>query len=118
MDTPTAIASWVPTDACTLPSEDRPFRLAELDRLFVDSLQSVARVSSTWLRLDLTGPASSERRVRGLAAREQECCGFFDFSVVASHGGVTLDVRVPDRWTGVLDGIEEQAAAVLGARIV
>lgn len=99
--------SWVPAEACTLPTEDQPLRLAEFDELFTSSLRSVERGGNTWLRLRLEGAA--EERARNLTARETDCCDFFHFDV--RHGGdeVLIDVRVPSGRASVLDGLERQA---------
>jgi len=38
-----AAGSWVP-DACTLPTAERPLRLAELDDLFATAVRAVHRL--------------------------------------------------------------------------
>src|SRR3954453_2310032 len=70
--------AWVPADACTLPTADRPGRLAEFEGLFA-SLRGLRREEPGWLRLRLDGGEDIEAQARDLTAREAECCTFFDF---------------------------------------
>jgi hypothetical protein len=58
---------WVP-QAYTLPAMERPLRVAEFDRLFVDARRDVDRSESTRLQLRLE--RSAEPRARELTARE------------------------------------------------
>jgi thioredoxin len=103
-------SSWVPGDACTLPTADRPMRVAEFDELF-RSVREIDRVGSTRLRLvfDETGAVAAQ--ARELTARESECCSFFDFDVSSGDDRVVVDVRVPDSRAVVLDGLATQAKA-------
>jgi thioredoxin len=104
-------ASWVPGQACTLPTADRPVRVAEFDELF-RSVREVDRVGSTRLRLVLDETGGVVDQARDLTAREAECCSFFDFDVSAAEDGrVVVDVRVPDSRAVVLDGLAAQAKA-------
>lgn len=99
---------WVPPDACTLPTAERPLRLAEFRELFAD-LRGVTRRAPHWLRLRLAGTAGVERRARELVAREGRCCAFFAFAVHRDGGEVVLDVRVPADRAAVLDGLAARA---------
>lgn len=105
--------SWVPVDACTLPTARQPFRLAEFGDLFEASLRGVERLSTVRLRLRID--ASAEGRARGLAARESACCSFFTFSFTPAADSVWMDIAVPPARTEVLDGLTAQAAAVVPA---
>src|SRR2546422_10482299 len=87
-------ASWVPRDACTLPTAERPFRLAEFDELF-RGLRGIDRVAPTRLRLVVQETGGVAERARELAARETSCCSFFDFTVSAVGADVVIDVQVP-----------------------
>ncbi|GAB3849332.1 hypothetical protein ACFPIJ_36450 [Dactylosporangium cerinum] len=93
-------------DACTLPTVERPLRLAEFDDLFATAVRQVDVVSPTHARMRLTGPAGLEATVRDLTAREAACCSFFTFtfSVTPAEDGtaVTLDVQVPSPYADVL----------------
>jgi hypothetical protein len=108
--------SWVPVDACTLPTVDRPTRLAEFDGLFA-SLRGLRREEPGWLRLRLEGVGGVEERARAVVARESSCCAFFDFAVHREAGDVVVDVRVPDSRVAVLDGLTAQAEAAFAARV-
>jgi hypothetical protein len=93
-------------EACTLPSADRPPRLAEFDTLFAESVRAVEHRTPTHARLHLAGPASA---VRDLAARESECCSFFTFTVSQAEDEVILDIEVPARYSDVLASLVERA---------
>jgi hypothetical protein len=99
---------WVP-DACTLPTAERPLRLAEFDELFATALRGQQRLSPTRLRWRLD-PAA-EQMARDLTARESACCSFFAFTFAPADGGLQLDVDVPASQVAVLDALATRAAA-------
>ncbi|SCL60192.1 hypothetical protein [Micromonospora chersina] len=108
--------SWAP-DACTLPTAERPLRLAEFDQFFRDAVRGVDRLSARHLRLHLAGDARVEESARDLTARESSCCSFFAFAVSRSGpDALTLDVRVPAAHIHVLDGLADRAASAEGSR--
>jgi hypothetical protein len=90
-------------DACTLPTEERPIRVAEFDELFANQVVSAARHSPTHLALQLR-PGCADA-VRDLTERESQCCSFFTFTVQDEPDGVVLDIEVPAAYSGVLDGM-------------
>src|SRR3954452_10977480 len=102
-------------DACTLPTVERPMRLAEFDALFATALRRVDTVGAAHARMWMTGPAGLMATVRDLTARETQCCSFFTFTVTPEPAGegtaLTLDVEVPARYTDVLAALGERAAA-------
>lgn len=100
---------WVPVDACTLPTADRPLRLAEFDRLFRTALRDVERRDASWMRLRLAVADGAEAQARDLAARESQCCSFFAFDVRRDGDDLVVDVRVPADRSDVLDGPARQA---------
>jgi hypothetical protein len=100
--------AWVP-EACTLPTAQRPLRLAEFDDLFATAVCGRQRLSPTRLRLRLD--AAAEARARDLTERETQCCSFFTFTFTADDGFVRLDVEVPAAHVEVLDALSERAAA-------
>lgn len=116
MDADTTLRTWVPDGACTLPTAERPWRLAEFDELLASSLDGTHRLAADHLRLDLSGDPTLQERVADLAARETACCSFFDLRVDGSGSRVTLDVRVPSSRTAVLDGLHDRARAVRRSR--
>lgn len=97
--------SWVP-EVCLLPTAELPLRQRQFDELFATSLWGSARVSPTVLRWSLD-PAV-ESRARDLAARETECCSFFDFTFSRDEAALQVDVRVPAAQVQVLDGLAER----------
>src|ERR1700722_8295149 len=89
--------------ACTLPSAERPVRVAELNTLLTAAIGG-ERLSERRLRLLLNGPGDFADHVRDLVAREADCCSFFTFVVAEDPTGhVLLDVQVQAGYTGVLD---------------
>lgn len=105
---------WAPVEACTLPTPQRPLRLAEFDDLFAATLQSIERSGDTHARLFLAGDATLAGRVQALADAESACCSFFGFTVSGVDGGVTLDINVPPTYAGVLAGLVARAEAAQG----
>jgi hypothetical protein len=97
---------WVP-DECTLPTGERPLRMAEFDDLFISAVR-FDRPQPT--RLDLTLPRTMEADARSLADRESQCCTFFAFSFKPDGGDVVMHIEVPSTRTDVLDTIEARIA--------
>lgn len=99
---------WVP-DACTLPTVERPLRLAEFDNLFATAVRDQQRLSAARLRW-LLDPAA-EAWARDLTGRETQCCSFFTFTFALADGAVQLDVEVPAAHVDVLDALAQRATA-------
>ena len=107
--------AWTSVEACTLPTAERPLRLAEFDDLFATSIRSVDRPGDTRARLLLAGDDGLAGRVQRLADAETSCCSFFTFRVSTVEGGlVALDVEVPSAYAGVLAGLVARAEAAPG----
>jgi hypothetical protein len=106
--------AWAEVEACTLPTADRPLRVADFDALFAAHLRRVERPSPTRARLVLAGSAGVAERVRRLAEAESACCSFFRFTVTEGDGEVVLGVAVPTAYADVLAGLVSRAAAALG----
>ncbi|TDC84295.1 hypothetical protein E1193_06080 [Micromonospora sp. KC606] len=104
--------AWAP-EACTLPTVDRPLRLAEFDDLFAAALHRQQRLSPTALRWHLD-PAA-EATARDLTDRESSCCSFFSFTFTADGPVLRLDVEVPATHVDVLDALAARAAAMVPA---
>lgn len=98
-------APWV--DACTLPTVERPLRVAEFDTLFA-SVRAVEPVGNT---LRLTFDGTMESAVRELTARESECCSFFEWAFTKDSGTLTVEVSVPPGYVDVLAALAERARA-------
>ena len=103
--------AWV-ADACTLPTAERPLRLAEFDALFAAAVRPAERVSPMVLRIHLPGGEVTAAGAEELAARESACCSFFTFTVSAADGRTELEVRVPASRAAVLDAVQQRADAV------
>ena len=96
------------TDACTMPTAERPLRLAEFDDLFATSVRAVERRDGD-VRMRLTGAEGLTDRVRDLAARETECCSFFTFTVEGTDDDLVLDVSVPPARQEILEALADRA---------
>jgi hypothetical protein len=104
--------TWA-SDACTLPTAERPLRKAEFDAVFAAAHGRGQRLSATRLRLSVAGGSDLEATIRDLAARETACCSFFTFTVGAPEAGrVRLDIEVPPAHIEVLDAIAARIDAV------
>jgi hypothetical protein len=95
--------TWVP-EACTLPSRERPLRVAEFDALFATALHAWERPAAELLRLSLEPGCEAE--LRDLTVRETACCSFFTFTVRREGKDLlTLDISVPAAQAPVLDAL-------------
>ncbi|MEU6896191.1 hypothetical protein ABZ934_31500 [Streptomyces sp. NPDC046557] len=102
--------AWVP-QSCTLPTEERPLRVAEWDALFAERLTSLSRPHQLRLRLALAGGPGIEDRVRDLVERESGCCSFFTFTTNVGEGQIMLDIAVDQVHEAVLDALAVRTAA-------
>jgi hypothetical protein len=93
---------WAP-DACTLPTAERPLRIAEFDDLFAFVVRAERREPQ---RLDLALQPTVEAAARDLARRESECCSFFTFEFEPVGDGLVMHIAVPPSQIEVLDAIE------------
>ena len=101
--------TWAPA-ACTLPTAERPLRVAEFDQLFADHLHTASRSGPR--TLDLLLASESRATVQDLTARESECCSFFEFDLSeADNGEVRLRIGVPAAYVAVLDGLADRLPA-------
>ena len=96
---------WAP-DACTLPTAERPLRVAEFDDLFT-SVRRSERPRPTLL--DVVLPRDIEATGRDLARRESECCSFFTFEFESVGDDVVMHIAVPPEHVEVLDALEVRA---------
>jgi hypothetical protein len=101
--------SLVP-QSCTLPTVDRPLRVAEFDALFSDAVRAADRPSRTRLSLDLEPTAEMAAQAAGLVVRETACCSFFTFTLTATRGALELGVAVPEVHVEVLDALAARVA--------
>ena len=109
-------AGCAAVDDCTLPTAERPLRVAEFDELFARSVRSQERAGRVRLRWTLDPVA--EAVARDLTARESRCCSFFTFTFrggAGDDGALVVEVEVPEARVAVLDALAERAAARIGA---
>lgn len=102
--------SWAP-QSCTLPTAERPLRVAEFDELFARAVQHAERIDQTRLRLGLDPTADVAARVADLVVRETACCSFFTFTLIVTNGALDLEVSVPIGQVAVLDALAARAEA-------
>ncbi|MFE6646027.1 hypothetical protein ACFVJS_05665 [Nocardioides sp. NPDC057772] len=96
------------TDACTMPTAERPLRLAEFDDLFATAVRAVER-RRTHVRMHLSGDKGLGERVRDLTQRESSCCSFFTFAIDGTDQALTLDISVPPARREILDALAARA---------
>lgn len=96
------------TDACTMPTAERPLRLAEFDELFASAVRRVERRGNN-VRMHLAGEHGLAEQVRDLTARETSCCSFFTFTIDGTDQNLTLEVSVPPARQEILDALAERA---------
>ena len=96
------------TTACTLPTVERPLRLAEFDDLFRENVVAVDRDGLS-AQLSLRGATGLRDRVVDLTSRESQCCSFFEFSVDGDDDGITLGIGVPAARAEILDALSDRA---------
>ncbi|MFF9627292.1 hypothetical protein [Streptomyces griseosporeus] len=101
---------WVP-QSCTLPTEERPLRVAEWDELFTERLTALSRSGPMRLHLDLAGGPGIEERVRDLAEREGGCCSFFTLTVTPAQDLIGLDIAVDQQHAAVLEALATRTSA-------
>lgn len=97
-------------DACTLPNEERPLRVAEFAALFARAPHPAARPAPGRLRLTFPSSPETATTLRDLVARESVCCAFFDFTITDGPGGLVLDIAVPAGHEPILDALAGLAA--------
>jgi hypothetical protein len=101
---------WIP-DACTLPTAERPVRVAEFATLFGRAPSE--RLAPGLLRL--TFERADEAAVRDLTAREAACCTFFTFTISREGDDkVVLDIAVPTGHEPILDALATRCDAAAG----
>lgn len=101
--------SWVAVEACTLPTAERPLRLAEFDALFAERLESVEPAGDSRVVLLFRDGPDAVEAIADLTARETECCSFFEFSLARVESGLRLDVTVPPAHSEVLAALVTRA---------
>ena len=81
--------------ACTLDRRAFEGRMNEFDALFRDALIDRERTANG-IRFRFANGDGVESRIRDLAARELECCSFFEFTISRAAGEVWWEASVGD----------------------
>jgi len=105
--------SWVP-ETCTLPTVDRPLRVAQFDELFASAVVAVTRVDGQRARFELRPQPVIAATAADLSVRETQCCSFFEFALTATGGRLALEVAVPPGQVAVLDALTDRARTAAG----
>ena len=93
------------SEACTLPTSERPLRAAAFADMFSETVLGVERVEPARLRLELRASPQAAGRAAELVTAETACCSFFTFTLTATGGRLMLDIAVPATHVGVLDAL-------------
>jgi hypothetical protein len=101
-------------ESCTLPTSERPLRLAEFDTLFRTAVTGQQRTSATVLELSLTPEPEVAAAAAALAVGESRCCSFFRFVITVDPREVQLTIRVPETHVDVLNAVADRVAAATG----
>ena len=101
--------------ACALSPSEYAQRIREFRGLFAASLLDHRREPNR-LHLVLDNDDRREEATRDLLRREQECCPFFTFDVVATDDSVIVDAGVPAGAESCLDDLERMAARAAARR--
>ncbi len=96
-------------DVCSLPTADLAPRVSAFDDVFNRHLRSVERTSPTRTEFTLDPQPAVAATVADLAAREVQCCAFFDFGLRLRDESLTLTVTVPERFAPVLAALTTRA---------
>ncbi len=105
---------WVPS-ACTLPTAERPLRVAEFDDLFLDGGLGIASSDADRVVIGLRPEAAD--RAAALAVKETACCSFFTFALTVAAGEVSLTISADPAHAAVLDALAGRAERLIdGAR--
>ncbi len=104
---------WV-ADACTLPTAERPLRVAEFDALFAERLVRVERMSPTSARIELLRGDETIGLAQDLTEREASCCSFFSFLVDGTDDATTIEVDVPPQRADILEALVTRAESFDG----
>lgn len=105
---------WVPVDACTLPTTERPLRAAEFDVLFATHLRDIERPDRLRVRMVLSGDTTLPGRIQRLVDAESSCCSFFRFRLArfeqdppsaSAETVMSLEIEVPPEHRTVLDAL-------------
>ena len=102
-------------DFCTLPTAAQPMRLLEFDELFRRQVNAPRWIGPHRLEFTLGSADGLYAKVSDLAARESQCCSFFDFVIdqgaedAIDENQLLLQVGVPASRGDVLQALLNRA---------
>lgn len=113
-----SVGTWadIAGSSCSLPTTERPLRLAEFDALLIGETTAIDRDAPTAARFVLRCDPAVAGQAAELSARETQCCSFFEFTLTMAGGRIELRVRVPETHIDVLDALVERANSAEGGR--
>jgi hypothetical protein len=79
--------------ACTLDNAERPARVNDWQSLLSRAVDRETVEGGMRVRFPHDPALAAD--IAGLAAAEQSCCSFFEFSLQLTSAGTILDVRAP-----------------------
>jgi hypothetical protein len=79
--------------ACSLTAEEAPDRIAEWQGVLAAA--TAREATPDGFRLHFARDAAIAARLADLAAREVDCCAFFDFTVTITNEALVLGVVAP-----------------------
>ena len=85
--------------ACTLAAADTKQRLADWQEVLSHVRERRTTSSGLRLEFDASAPVGA---IATLAAAEQQCCTFFDFTLHVDRYGITLEVGAPPEAASIL----------------
>ena len=109
--TPVALTTKPPADvpiACTLGAAAMPGRLADWEALLATATGRAPIDGG--VRVSLPGGPAVAAQAAALAAAEQDCCRFFEFSLHIGAEANELDVRAPAEAVEIVHGLFGQPA--------
>jgi hypothetical protein len=102
---------------CTLHPNDFAGRLEDFRQGVFGHLRRMERPEPTRLRLVLAEAAGLET-VQDLLIREQQCCAFLAFTIIAFEGQLIADLEVPAEAAAALDGLAQLARLATAGVVV
>ena len=77
-------------------------------------MTAVHRIDDRRARMGLRPDPLVAARAADLVMRETQCCSFFEFTLSAAGGELTLDVTVPADQVAVLNALIDRARTAAG----
>ncbi|MFC5184996.1 hypothetical protein [Actinomadura harenae] len=85
--------------------------------MFAEAVTEVCEVALGRVRMRLRKEPGIAARAAELASRETGCCSFFTFTLIATSGGLMLEVSVAPQRAQVVTALARRAADVAGVAV-